>query len=332
MIYDLGFKPATYPYAPAADARRLPAEAAALGEVLAAETPNAIAAAYAALDRGAIHAQARFQRLIDWEVRSTLLATVIGAALLSPLGDWVLGIAKPAALAVQYAALAVSIWLGIGSARLNALDVWRQARVQAELKRTDLFRALLENQGPAPLPWQLAYFTTGLLDDQRDYFTKKINDHKAFLAENARWRWVAHGALLAIAALTVASFVLAAKGQGLPVPDWLTAGAKAVWPSDQARLLLALGVVVAMVQNIATLRGQLSLAQRNVERFAIMSTRLTRLKSDALGPAQAAAARGDHAGVIAFAQRVMADLDDEASAWAQVRANVKPEQKRWGRG
>jgi hypothetical protein len=260
-------------------------------------------------------------------VYASLTATAIGAALLSPLGDYVTGMARHAASAAQGLALATAFVLSLVSSRAGAVHTWRDARMRAEQQRTNLFRALLAARGPAVLPCQLGYFVAGLLDDQLGYFNSKVKQHGAFLAGIARWRYVAYAALAVIAAVTGLSVVQQLAAHGIEIPAWLAAAAAVVHPAEQTRLLSALGVVAAMVQNIATLRSQLSLAERNVERYSVMATRLQRLRDSELGDAEAAARAGRHGEVVAFAERVMTDLDIEASAWAQVRGTIAPPRK-----
>lgn len=334
MVVQLGFKPQTNPYAPRTDAARLPPHAKPLADWLASSEVDAAAKAFSVRDAVATRAQSKFDTLMRRDVQATCVATLIGAILLSPLGDYFVGGLKSVALAVQYTALTFSIWIGIGNSRMRAIEVWRKARADAEQLRTNLFRTVTADRGSQALPWQLEYFVQGLLDDQLNYFDKRVSDHGKFLAQNARWRWVGYGALALIASVTAASLLQWAPSLGYEIPRKLVSVAEALKQFDQPRILLALGVVAAMVQNISVLRAQLSLAQRNVERYALMERRLSRLKAEELAEAEEAAAKGDHAAVAKFVDQVTRELDDEAQAWAHVRATMKPADKKlwpWAR-
>jgi hypothetical protein len=61
--------------------------------------------------------------------------------------------------------------------------------------------------------------------------------------------------------------------RGVPLWLWLAQLAQLTTPFDQPRILLALGVIASTLQGVATMQTQVSLSQRNAERFALLRLR-----------------------------------------------------------
>ena len=138
--------------------------------------------------------------------------------------------------------------------------------------------------------------------------------------------------LAAIGAIIFLSAVSVLQSYGVPMPKWLSDLTALGKPLDHPRVLLALGVIASTLQSVATMRAQISLSARNAERFAILATRFKELGENDLPRARAAAAAGDRAGVNTFTDKVMKELDAEASAWRDVRGAVRPLSKMpWGK-
>ncbi len=327
------FDIATAPYEPHSDAKRLPAEASALAAVLKSTAISDLAVAYANADKTATRAQAQFARTNRWEVRSATAAAIIGALFLSPLGDIIDGEMRSVALGLQYLALLVSIILGLRASRVGALDSWRDARSHAEDQRTALFRGILKPDVTGALLWQLEYFVKGLFQPQLDYFERKTAQHRASLSKTSRWRWLGLSMLVLMGALVVFSAVPLLHTLGAPIPLWLLEIAAFAKPVDHPRVLLALGVIASTLQGVATMRAQISLSERNAERFAILAAQFKDFGQNGLPQARAAAATGDRGTVLALTESVMTELDAEARAWREVRGTVRPLRKMpWRRG
>jgi ABC-type multidrug transport system fused ATPase/permease subunit len=311
-------------YNPAADAGDLPEAAKDLASILRGEDVQRLANDYAAADQKASVAQARFNANHRWEVRAATAAAILGALFLSPLGETVSGPSRAMALIAQYAALATAIILGLWVSRIGALDTWREARFAAEDLRTGLFRAILKPTTPAALPWQLAYFEQRLFRAQLEYFTKKTDQHRAALNRTSRWNWLGAGMLGMIFVIGVLSTVTLLQSYGVPMWGWLADAASIAKPLDHPRVFLALGVIASTLQNVATMRAQISLSGRNAERFAMLADRFKQLAETELPSARQAAAQGDLAGVNSFTDSVMRELDAEAKAWREVRGAIRP--------
>jgi hypothetical protein len=329
----LRLPPSDSAYNPAADAGLLPEAARELADILRREDVQRLAADYAAADQKATVAQARFNANHQWEVRAATAAAIIGALFLSPLGEAVSGPSRTMALVAQYAALATAIILGLWVSRIGALDTWREARFAAEDLRTGLFRAVLKPAAPAALPWQLAYFEERLFRPQLEYFRKKTDQHRAALDRTSRWNWLGAGMLGVIFVIGVFSAVTLLQSYGVPIWGWLADAASIAKPFDHPRVFLALGVVASTLQNVATMRAQISLSGRNAERFAMLADRFKHLAETELPNARTAATICDTAAVSSFTEAVMRELDAEAKAWRDVRGAIRPLSKMpWRKG
>jgi ABC-type multidrug transport system fused ATPase/permease subunit len=329
--YALHLPPAPDGYDPQGDVKWLPVEAGALADILASPAVAQALEQFTAADRAALQAQAQFGRLNAWEIRAATAAAIIGALFLSPLGDRVDGALRTAALGLQYAALASSILCGFRAGRLGPLDRWRDARAAAEDRRTGLFRAVLASPVPAALPWQFGYFSDRLFEAQRRYFESKTRQHRDTIAVTANWSWLGLSVLITIGLIGLLGAINWLSTQGVPLHPRLSDLARLAQPFDQPRSLLALGVIASALQTVATMRAQVSLSQRNAERFSILAARFSHMAAVDLPKARAAAATGDRAGVHEFTDRVMFELDAEAHAWRDVRGIVRPLRKPWQR-
>jgi ABC-type multidrug transport system fused ATPase/permease subunit len=330
-VYALQLPPAPDGYDPQGDARLLPAEAEALASILTGPAVAQALQQFTVADSAALRAQAQFGRLNAWEIRAATAAAIIGALFLSPLGDRVDGTLRSAALGLQYAALATSVLCGFRAGRVGPLDRWRAARAAAEDSRTGLFRAVLAPAASAALPWQLGYFTNRLFDAQRQYFERKTRQHRDALAVTANWSWLGLALLVTIGLIGLLGAINWLYARGVPLPPRLLDLARLAQPFDQPRSLLALGVIASALQTVATMRAQVSLSQRNAERFSTVAARFSQMAAIDLPKAQAAATAGDRAGVHEFTDRVMFELDAEAVAWRDVRGIVRPLRKPWQR-
>jgi ABC-type multidrug transport system fused ATPase/permease subunit len=311
-------------YLPTADAGLLPEAAQDLAAILRSENVRRLAVDYAVADQKATVAQARFNANHRWEVRAATAAAIIGAMFLSPLGDGLPDNWRSTGLFLQYTALATAIIIGLWVSRIGALDTWREARFAAEDLRTELFRTILRPAAAATLPWQLSYFEERLFRPQLEYFAKKTDQHRAALDRTSRWNWLGAGMLCVIFVIGVLSTVTLLQSYGVPMWSWLSNAANIAKPLDHPRVFLALGVIASTLQNVATMRAQISLSGRNAERFSMLADRFKQLAQTELPRARQAAAIGDVAGVTTFTESVMRELDAEAKAWRDVRGAIRP--------
>ena len=321
---DLTLPPAGDTYDPAADADRLPDAAKGLADILQGQEVHRLAADYAVADARAVAAQAHFFTMHRWEVNAATLAAITGAVFLSPLGDQLSGLWRSIALVFQYTALAAALGLGLCASWLGTLDTWREERFAAEDLRTELFRAILKPAGTAILPSQLAYFVERLFRPQLVYFKHKTDQHRAELETTSMWKWFGAAMLAVIATIGTLSFVALLKEFGVQVWGWLVDLAIVTKPLDHPRVLLALGVIASTLQNVATMRAQISLSGRNAERFSMLADRFKQLAEMELPRARQAAELGDGAGVRRFTDAVMREMDAEAKAWRDVRGAIRP--------
>jgi hypothetical protein len=161
-----------------------------------------------------------------------------------------------------------------------------------------------------------------LLQSQLNYFALKSAEHQAALGATARWRWFGSAMLGLMGLISTLSFCSVLHVRGVPLWLWLAQLAQLTTPFDQPRILLALGVIASTLQGVATMQTQVSLSQRNAERFALLRLRFNRFATEDWPKAKAAALAGDQQAVQQFARRVTDELDDEARAWAEVRGVV----------
>lgn len=255
----------------------------------------------------------REQRRLYWMVKAlNLLVLAVGVLsgfllAVAIVKGWALDPARPIPWLVAYAdpvktALVVLIILctvfASAMGRIlhegDSLARYRKLRSEAEVARTGRFTTLARQAaalGSGPALEALRMIRDDLLEDQRAYYLRRAEEHRASLAATGRWAalGIILSALASIAAVTVLSNALTAP-------------------------LLVLGVIAAAFSAFAIDREGLNRDRANAELYDLTAERLGGLTAG-VEKVEAEVTGGNPGAVSVFADLVSAELQHEHQRW-----------------
>ena len=303
---------------PRLHARELPPEAGALARLLEESEIVRAALRYKKADEAAMAAQQRYKRLNLITIGLRVLAIAVGFLLLVPtdLKIEYLRVAERAsaadrwAVAFQFLALAGAFAMGAVIGKLKLFRRWMTFRAKAERIRQQYFDLIMSTNmrvakgETALLPLKLDYFTRHHLVAQRNYFSRRGQEHRRKAWRTRRWMAVMKW--LAILSIVPVIWVIFEAAGFLQIPDI-------------SRYFLALGTVAAVVLGALDSISKTNLDARNAARYAIVTENLKFLEDRELPAAQSAAAKGKAAPVRAFVERVNREIALEHREWRLLR-------------
>jgi hypothetical protein len=267
-----------------------------------------------AADQVAIKEQGSYRSFGRFALWATMIGTVVGALLLLPidLAEWPRRIVEALhALAMILTFIAV-FWISLR----KSVSQWMQARAEAERARADVFRAILRSGAGANelLAPALACFKDAHLDWQLNFFKRRGAQHRQSAGNAAPYRVV--GYALLTAALFLGFVGIAHLATELGWWPELKSTLQSLPLHEPGRWQLGLGAIASSILAFASARSFMDQDDRNASCYALAAVELERIKRNDLAKAEAAAAAGNVADVLAFAERVQTILDAEHLAWA----------------
>lgn len=260
----------------------------------------------------------RFGRLALWAM---MTGTIIGALLLLPTERWIDGRPRKITEALQALALILTFIAVIWIALRQSVGQWMQSRAAAERTRADVFRAIVRAGANAKevLAPALACFKDAHLDWQLGYFNNRGRRHRQSAGNATPFKVV--GYLLAAVAVCLGVVGLANLADDLGFPPWPSVRTVVDWllPYQPARWQLGLGAIASSILAFASARSFMDQDDRNASCYALAAAELQRIRTTDLPRAEAAAAAGNAADVMAFCEKVQAILDAEHLAWVYTR-------------
>jgi hypothetical protein len=289
-----------------------------LREVIASPDIQGRLAKFDAADAAALAEQRSYRRFGRFALWAMMVGTLLGAFALLPirLDDrprLVLQVLQGLAMILMVGAL---VWIGLR----KPVGQWMRARAEAERLRADVFRAIAragvgDRQLLAPA---LACFIDAHLDWQLGFFRKRGPQHRKAASQVAPFKIVGHVLLLAALLLGFAGLVKAAADLGW---SWepLTSVARRLPFENLGSWQLGLGVMASSVLAFASARSFMDQDDRNAACYALAADELATIKREELSKAEAAAAAGNVADVLAFCEKVQSVLSAEHNAWVYAR-------------
>jgi hypothetical protein len=310
--------PADGPFKPASYVLALPLSAASLARYLESKDAADAARKFEDADLKAIQAQLRFKQLGWTAAYATFLIAALGGLLLYLL---------PARAVWTNFGLLSATLLGVALFCASAIylfkpyQTWRSERSNAEEARLQIFSQLMasvensSNDGELPLlALQLECFRRHLLNDQREYYQRRAQQHRRTMRQ---WRFFRALSLLllALAGLPqVPEFLDTFQFAG-SLPDALRELSKYL-PSDKKLYVLAWIYGLSLQYLLFTL-AVISPAARIAKRYETMCSQLD-LALSRLPGVRTAAERGDRGTVTGFTEDIMASLRKEVSGWSEI--------------
>jgi hypothetical protein len=313
---------------PLSHAEKLPSKAAPLRRVLETPEIRGVIERYQKSDVLANAAQRHYKRAAHLRLYAGVLATIIGAALLLPIENWVDNAGRNIPAAAQYACLCLSFIAALWLARALPFDSWMKARAEAEDARIDLFRRVMNAADPAPQPGadelkllalKLEYFRRYQLDVQRRYYDGRGKQHEQAAGWTQRW-WITSILLSGVAGAValIAGLQVVIEAGHVSAPAWLKAVNDAIHPYLPpwvSRAELALGVIASALLSTSTSRSLMDLDERNASRYAVMAKNLDYYAGKELDEARRQAAAGQDASVRHYVEQVQDLLSGEHRQW-----------------
>lgn len=297
----------------------LPAAAGPLQRALAAPRVADSVATYERHSDAAEGARDRHKSLASGAAISGFLVAIIAGVILyigeKPTESWrALGLT-----ALQVVFVLAALWSAARIMWLKPYRDWNEERSRAEQQRLAHFRMLLsarETAHAGELPYEalaLEYVRAFLLDDQRNWFTRRAGEFAPILARIRGLRLLA----ILLIAIAAAPALLAVLSSG-PIDE--------LWPalpgwSDSIAAYLSVGlaalagVVGGALQTLVTSLAATSLASRNVASYTGAANRLAEIAGTPLDDARADAARGSSAANGRFWTDLAFELAAENRDW-----------------
>lgn len=271
-------------------------------------------------DANALREQRSYRRFRILSLWAAMAGAVVGAVFLLPIERWITGWPRLVIQLLQALALILAfiatVWVGMR----QSVGQWLQSRAVAERMRADLFRAIMRTgaDGRALLTPALACFRDAHLDWQLAFYAWRGGQYRRSAGNTAPYK-VAGYVLLAVAVLLglVGLSNLAARFQ-LPLPP-LDAAMQFLHLDQPERWQLGLGAMASSLLAFASARSFMDLDDRNASFYAMAAAELQRVRAADLANAEAAAASGNVAPVMAFCEKVQHILDAEHLAWVLAR-------------
>ena len=309
----------------------LPPEAGPLKRILESAPVRHVYAQRKEYEAAAYKTRRSYNRNV-YLILGLLIVAIFASSLpaLAPLVNQNNVLAQTVATILVYLCLVVPLFLAWRLNARNTYEKWSEARGTAEFLRRRVFETVFEAEEPAQsdeiplLPLKLEYFRRYQLDVQQAY-------HGTRAEQNERWvrtaRWftvpVTIAVILWFAALVVE--ILSAWGEQAPLPDQIPGFVYhamaylqhiATDYTDIKFLLLGTGITIlyGAIFLLTTLNSNL----RNAARFAHARENLEYLRNSGLEEARKAAAKGEEAKVVNYANRVHSAMSAELNDWVRL--------------
>jgi hypothetical protein len=300
-----------------------------VGTILVSHPIQARIEAFDRADERALRKQS-----MHWGAGSTawwagLCGVVVVPIELLPIASWLPSWAPHVVSFLRVLALILMFVAIILLGRRRSWVHWKQARVDAEKVRADVFREIIEAAGREPdrLLQALACFRVAHLDWQRRFYEKRLKE----LPE--RWRaerrralpfrllgYVLSAGAAILGAVAVLNYIA---GHGLPLPylevvrQWLVF-------LDASRWQDGLNATAATLLAFAGARFLTHEDFSNAALYPWARDQLGRIRAEELARAQSAAATGDVLAVLDFRKRVQDILDTEHTVWSGASLPAEP--------
>ena len=218
-------------------------------------------------------------------------------------------------------AFVATVWVGMR----QSVGQWLQSRAVAERMRADLFRAIMRAGADARvfLAPALACFRDAHLDWQLAFYIGQGGQYRRSAGNTTPYKMAGY-LLLAVAVVLglVGLINLAARFQSPLAP--VDAALQWIRLEQSERWQLGLGAMASSILAFASARSFMDLDDRNASFYAMAAAELHRVRSADLADAEAAAASGNVAEVMAFCEKVQTILDAEHLAWVFARPPQEP--------
>jgi len=293
--------------------------------VLASADIKARLAQFDWADANALREQRSYRRFRLLSLWAAMAGTIAGALFLLPIEQWIVGWPQRVIQVLQALALILAfvatVWVGMR----QSVGQWLQSRAVAERMRADLFRAIMRTGADARtfLAPALACFRDAHLDWQLAFYTWRGGLYRRSAGNAAPYKMA--GYMLLALAVFLGLVGLANLAGRLQMP-WPSLDAAMPWLrlEQPERWQLGLGAMASSILAFASARSFMDLDDRNASFYAMAAAELQRVRAAELADAEAAAASGNAAQVLAFCEKVQTILDAEHLAWMFARPAEEP--------
>jgi hypothetical protein len=258
----------------------------------------------------------RTRALVLW---AGLIGALVPGLVLLPMEEWfphwssqvrILSI-----LSVMLTTFAI-VWIGLGRSEYH----WRRFRAEAESIRGDVFRAIMRAGAATQglLAPALTCFKKAHLDWQLSYFRRRGDEYAEAANQTIPFRLVGYLLWAASALLGLVAVANLAASLGFPLTYLSPALEWLVVPQSE-RWQMGFSAMASSILAFASARTSVDRDVPNAPYYYLAAAMLSEL-SDGISEAEAAAADGRTADVMAYCERVQSILTVEQQTWLSGRA------------